>query len=84
MTPLRSATRGASEQKFIEHTAEHVRAEKTDSIQRAYKFLDAPADNQQRGKELVAALQWSLDFIMKHSEGRAGPELAGRCVRASV
>ena len=61
---------------FIEHTPEHVRAEKTDSIQRAYTFLDAPADNQQRGKELVAALQWSLDFIMKHSEGRAGPELA--------
>ena len=61
---------------FIEHTPEHVRAEKADSIQRAYKFLNAPADKQQRGKELVAALQWSLDFIMKHSEGRAGPELA--------
>ena len=61
---------------FIEHTPEHVRAEKADSIQRAYKFLNAPADNQQRGKELVAALQWSLDFIMKHTEGRAGSELA--------
>jgi hypothetical protein len=61
---------------FIEHTPEHVRAEKADSIQRAYKFLDAPADNQQRGRELVAALNWSLDFIMKHSEGRAGSELA--------
>ena len=61
---------------FIEHIPEHVRAEKADSVQRAYKFLAAPADNQQRGKELVAALQWSLDFIMKHSEGRVGPELA--------
>jgi hypothetical protein len=61
---------------FIEHTPEPVRAEKADSIQRAYKFLDAPADNQQRGRELVAALHWSLDFIMKHSEGRAGSELA--------
>jgi hypothetical protein len=61
---------------FIEHTPEHVRAEKADSIQRAYQFLDAPADNQQRGRELVAALQLSLDFIMKHSEGRAGSELA--------
>jgi hypothetical protein len=61
---------------LIEHTPEHVRAEKADSIRRAYKFLDAPADNQQRGKELIAALQWSLDFIMKHSEGRAGSELA--------
>ena len=61
---------------FIEHTPEHVRAEKADSIERAYKFLDAPADNQKRGKELVAALQWSLDFIMKHTEGRAGSELA--------
>ena len=60
---------------FIEHIPEHVRAEKADSIQRAYKFLNAPADNQQRGKELVAALQWSLDFIMKHTEGRVGPEL---------
>jgi hypothetical protein len=61
---------------LIEHTPEVVRAEKTDSIERAYKFLDAPADNQKRGKELVAALQWSLDFIMKHTEGRAGSELA--------
>ena len=60
---------------FIEHTPEAVRAEKADSIERAYKFLDAPADNQKRGKELVAALQWSLDFIMKHSEGRVGAEL---------
>ena len=61
---------------LIEHTPEVVRAEKADSIERAYKFLDAPADNQKRGKELVAALQWSLDFIMKHTEGRAGSELA--------
>jgi hypothetical protein len=60
---------------LIEHTPEVVRAEKVDSIERAYKFLDAPADNQKRGKELVAALQWSLDFIMKHTEGRASPEL---------
>ena len=61
---------------LIEHTPEVVRAEKADSIERAYKFLDAPADNQKRGKELVSALQWSLDFIMKHTEGRAGSELA--------
>jgi hypothetical protein len=61
---------------LIEHTPEVVRAEKVDSIERAYQFLDAPADNQKRGKELVAALQWSLDFIMKHTEGRAGSELA--------
>jgi hypothetical protein len=61
---------------FIEHTPELARAEKAESIQRAYKFLNAPADSQQRGKELVAALQWSIDFIMKHSEGKAGPELA--------
>jgi hypothetical protein len=61
---------------LIEHTPEVVRAEKADSIERAYKFLDAPADNQIRGKELVAALHWSLDFIMNHTEGRAGAELA--------
>jgi hypothetical protein len=42
---------------LIEHTPEAVRAEKADSIERAYKFLDAPPDNQKRGKELVAALQ---------------------------
>jgi hypothetical protein len=61
---------------FIEHIPEHVRAEKADAIERAYKFLEAPADSQNRGKELIAALGWSLDFIMKHTEGRAGPELA--------
>ena len=61
---------------LIEHTPEVVRAEKADFIERAYKFLDAPADNQKRGRELVSALQWSLDFIMKHTEGRAGAELA--------
>ena len=61
---------------LIEHTPEAVRAEKADSIERAYKFLDAPADNQQRGRELVAALKWALDFIRRHTEGRAGLELA--------
>src|ERR1700687_4201968 len=61
---------------LIEHTPEVVRVEKADSIERAYKFLDAPDDNQKRGKALVAATQWSLNFIMKHTEGRAGPGLA--------
>ena len=61
---------------FIEHIPGHVRVEKADAIERAYKFLEAPGDSQNRGKELIAALGWSLDFIMKHTEGRAGPELA--------
>ena len=61
---------------FIEHIPPHVRAEKADAVQRAYKFLDAPADSQQRGREIVAALQWLLDFVIQYSEGRAGPELA--------
>jgi hypothetical protein len=61
---------------FVEHIPEHVRAEKADAIERAYKFLEAPGDSQNRGKELIAALGWSLDFIMKHTGGRADPELA--------
>jgi hypothetical protein len=61
---------------FIEHIPQHIRAEKADAVERAHKFLEAPADSQNRGKELIAALGWSLDFIMKHTEGRAGPELA--------
>ena len=61
---------------FIGHIPEHIRLEKADAIERAYKFLEAPAEPQNRGKELIAALHWSLDFIMKHTGGRAGPELA--------
>jgi hypothetical protein len=61
---------------FIEHVPQHVRAEKADAIEQAYKSVEVPADSQNRGKELIVALHWSLDFIMKHTEGRAGPELA--------
>ena len=60
---------------FIEHTPEHVRAEKAKSINRAYRLLQAPADTQNRARELIAALHWSIGFIMKHTEGRAGSEL---------
>ena len=60
---------------FIEHTPEHVRAEKFRSINRAYRLLQAPADSQNRARELIAALHWSTGFIMKHTEGRAGSEL---------
>jgi hypothetical protein len=61
---------------MIQHIPERARAENAAAIQHAYKFLDAPADSQDRAREVIAALLWSLDFIMQHTQGKAGSELA--------
>jgi hypothetical protein len=53
------------------HIPEDVRATNADAIERAHKSLEAPADADGQ----IAALLWSIDFIMTHHEGAGPPEL---------
>jgi hypothetical protein len=57
---------------FIEqHFPDDIQAGKAGAIKRAYKSLEAPADADGQ----IAALLWSIDFIMTHHEGAGPPEL---------
>jgi hypothetical protein len=57
---------------FIEqHFPQDIRAGQAGPIKRAYKSLEAPADADGQ----IAALVWSIDFIMTHHEGAGPPKL---------